>query len=113
MEYIGKLYGHLGGKRYFDTGKTAEDWDNLEKQIAQLKAENEELKKPSSELFFLDFSLVIKALQMEVDTIEKHFDGHLLDDSVPAIDSGLAIRRKKYQDTIELIKELESQIAQE
>jgi len=29
MEYIGKLYGKLSGK-YFDTGKTSEDWDELE-----------------------------------------------------------------------------------
>lgn len=110
MEYIGKLYGHLGGKRYFDTGKTAEDWDNLEKQIAELKADNEALRKPLRELYF---SLVLNDLQKEIDTIEKHFDGQLLDDSVPAIDSGLAIRRRKYQDTIALIKELESQIAQD
>ncbi len=27
MKYIGKLYGKLGGK-YFDTGHTAEDYDN-------------------------------------------------------------------------------------
>ncbi len=29
MKYIGKLYGKLGGK-YFPTGKTSEDWDELE-----------------------------------------------------------------------------------
>ena len=37
MEYNGKLYGKIG-KIYFDTSKTAGDWDNLEK-------ENEELKR--------------------------------------------------------------------
>jgi hypothetical protein len=43
MEYKGKLYGHLGNRRYFDTGKTADDWDNLEKRIAELEAENQAL----------------------------------------------------------------------
>ena len=43
MEYKGKLYGHLGDKKYFDTGKTADDWDNLEKRIAELEAENKAL----------------------------------------------------------------------
>ena len=28
MEYKGKLYGKIAGK-YFDTGKTAQDYDNL------------------------------------------------------------------------------------
>lgn len=44
MEYKGKLYGHLGGKRYFDTGKTADDWDALEKRIAELESELESKK---------------------------------------------------------------------
>ena len=30
MNYEGKLYGHIGGRKYFDTGKTGKDWDNLE-----------------------------------------------------------------------------------
>jgi hypothetical protein len=29
MNYKGKLYGRAGGE-YFDTGKTSEDWDELE-----------------------------------------------------------------------------------
>lgn len=28
MEYIGRLFGRVAGK-YFDTGKTSEDWDIL------------------------------------------------------------------------------------
>lgn len=43
MEYKGKLYGHLVGKIYFDTGKTADDWDALEKRVAELEAENQAL----------------------------------------------------------------------
>lgn len=43
MEYKGKLYGRLGYKIYFDTGKTADDWDNLEKRIAELEDENKAL----------------------------------------------------------------------
>lgn len=45
MNYTGKLYGHLGNKRYFDTGKTADDWDNLEKRISELEAENQALRQ--------------------------------------------------------------------
>jgi hypothetical protein len=36
MEYKGKLYGRLGGKMYFDTGKTANDWDVLEKRNTEM-----------------------------------------------------------------------------
>lgn len=46
MEYKGKLYGHLGGKMHFDTGKTADDWDALEKRVAELEAENQALRQP-------------------------------------------------------------------
>ena len=42
MEYEGKLYGKLGFKQYFDTGKTSKDWDSMERKIAEL---NEELSK--------------------------------------------------------------------
>lgn len=42
MEYEGKLYGKLGFKQYFDTGKTSKDWDSMKRKIAEL---NEELSK--------------------------------------------------------------------
>lgn len=45
MEYRGKLYGRLGGKMYFDTGKTSDDWDALEKRVAELEAENQSLRQ--------------------------------------------------------------------
>lgn len=35
MEYNGKLYGKLGSK-YFDTGKTAKDYDKLEQLPEQI-----------------------------------------------------------------------------
>jgi hypothetical protein len=41
MKYEGKLYGKVG-EDYFDTGKTSEDWDNLE---IRLKEARELLKK--------------------------------------------------------------------
>ena len=44
MEYKGKLYGKLGNK-HFDTGKTSDDYDELEKQNKQLLDEIEELKR--------------------------------------------------------------------
>jgi hypothetical protein len=40
MKYIGKLYGNIGGRKYFDTGKTSADFD----QIETLKAEVERLR---------------------------------------------------------------------
>jgi len=43
MEYVGKLYGRLGPDNYFETGKTSEDWDNLERERDELKAEVEDL----------------------------------------------------------------------
>lgn len=36
MRYIGRLYGKLANK-YFDTGKTSDDYDELEKQVERLK----------------------------------------------------------------------------
>jgi len=35
MEYHGKLYGKMGEK-YFDTGKTTEDWDSLLEALKDL-----------------------------------------------------------------------------
>ena len=32
MQYKGKLYGKIGRNMYFDTGKTSDDWDELEKK---------------------------------------------------------------------------------
>lgn len=36
MEYKGKLYGRLKNK-YFDTGKTSDDYDALEKKVIELE----------------------------------------------------------------------------
>ena len=36
MQYTGKIYGMAGG-RYFDTGKTTEDWDRIEIENIDLK----------------------------------------------------------------------------
>ena len=35
LQYDGKLYGRLG-KRYFSTGRTANDFDELEEEVARL-----------------------------------------------------------------------------
>lgn len=37
MEYKGKLYGKLGHKHYFDTGKTSDDYDALVNRVAELE----------------------------------------------------------------------------
>lgn len=37
MEYKGKLYGKIGAK-YFDTGRTSDDWDELEKFKEEYKS---------------------------------------------------------------------------
>lgn len=36
MNYQGKLYGKIGSK-YFDTGITSDDWDELVKDYSELK----------------------------------------------------------------------------
>jgi len=44
MKYIGKLYGRFDARKYFDTGKTSEDWDAMEQKIKELEEEVERLK---------------------------------------------------------------------
>lgn len=36
MEYHGKLYGKIGGK-YFDTGRTSDEFDKYQKQAIELQ----------------------------------------------------------------------------
>lgn len=36
MEYKGKIFGRIG-KKYFDTGKTTDDWDRMENMVENLK----------------------------------------------------------------------------
>lgn len=43
MDYQGKLYGKVG-RKYFETGKTANDFDTLEAENKQLKYELLDLK---------------------------------------------------------------------
>jgi len=40
MDYKGKLYGKIGNK-YFDTGKTSEDWDRLESNKVELPSDED------------------------------------------------------------------------
>ncbi len=42
MNYIGKLFGQVGNK-YFDTGKTTEDWDALENKGRFIRPTGEQL----------------------------------------------------------------------
>lgn len=44
MRYHGKLYGKLWDK-YFDTSHDTDEWDAMERQISELKAENEALRQ--------------------------------------------------------------------
>lgn len=44
MEYKGKLYGKVH-KLYFPLEATTDDWDALEKRIAELEAENKALRQ--------------------------------------------------------------------
>ena len=37
MEYKGKLYGKLGHKKYFDTGKKSDDYDALVNRVQELE----------------------------------------------------------------------------
>jgi len=43
MNYVGNLYGKVGGM-LFKTGQTTEDWDKMELRIKELEAENKMLK---------------------------------------------------------------------
>jgi hypothetical protein len=45
MEYHGKLYGHLGGGKYFDTSHTTDEWDAMVERITFLEAENQALRQ--------------------------------------------------------------------
>jgi len=47
MKYNGKLYGKLAGK-YFDTGKTSDDWDLLENDVQDYKAQIKSLQEQLS-----------------------------------------------------------------
>jgi len=44
MNYTGKLYGKLGSIR-FDTGKTADDWDSMEKEVSELREQVRKLRE--------------------------------------------------------------------
>jgi hypothetical protein len=45
MQYHGPLFGHIRGTRkYFDTGKTSVDWDNMERENAALRDALQELR---------------------------------------------------------------------
>lgn len=53
MEYQGKLYGKIGD-RTFETGKTSEDWDNLESQNKKLKSLLQDLVNEFQPMKILD-----------------------------------------------------------
>lgn len=41
MNYTGKLYGKIGGV-YFDTGKTSEDYDYLDKKVKEFERQDKD-----------------------------------------------------------------------
>jgi len=43
MEYHGRLYGKVG-KKYFDTGRTSEEFDKYQKMAVELQLEKENTK---------------------------------------------------------------------
>ena len=49
MEYKGNLYGKIFNK-YFPTGKTAADYDELEQKVKLLEEENNKLKNRIDQL---------------------------------------------------------------
>ena len=49
MNYTGKLYGKLGSIR-FDTGKTADDWDSMEKEVSELREQVRSLREGLGEM---------------------------------------------------------------
>ena len=57
MEYIGKLYGKIAGK-YFDTGATSDDWDDLKEKIDELQTK---LNKSNHNIIPTDIRIIEKA----------------------------------------------------
>ena len=37
MKYNGPIYGRIGPRKYFDTGRTSAEWDAMESEIESLK----------------------------------------------------------------------------
>lgn len=49
MKYKGKLFGQIGQTRkYFDTGRTSDEWDAMEARIEELEREVEYYKKENA-----------------------------------------------------------------
>lgn len=63
MKYIGKLYGKVGGKT-FDTGKTSQDWYDMEDKVIRLSFFNA-AKQTELELCQEIFNLTLKYLKSE------------------------------------------------
>ena len=68
MDYLGKLYGKIGNK-YFDTSKTASDFDKLEKQntemlemLKKITSMYKESDKPSIRLILEAQELIKKSI---------------------------------------------------
>jgi hypothetical protein len=70
MEYHGKLYGRIGTHQYFDTSKTSEDWDRMERKINDLEAFISELER--REMRIQQLEAVIR--QRDKEILEANFD---------------------------------------
>lgn len=70
MEYHGKLYGKIWN-RYFDTGRTSEEFDSFQKSVIELQLEKENGKcvnsfcKPSEQTEPTKCDPIIKVSELE------------------------------------------------
>ena len=86
MEYKGKLYGKLGHK-YFDTAKTSEDWDNLEKKVKKLSNINREIHQKLQDMISDNWNKGLKIDELQITIEKQRIEGILL---------GLSIAKKAW-----------------
>lgn len=75
MDYIGKLYGKVGGK-YFPLGQTTEDWDSLENKIKLLEIQVQAMQEENASLSAVisKNSLQSEALYLEMKSKLKQYE---------------------------------------
>jgi hypothetical protein len=79
---------------YFDTGKTSEDWEALQKRVAKLEAENEVLRQPLG-----DVGILLKGLEhigkWEEEEAERWDDpGYCALDTLAQYRYSMSVRKK-------------------
>ena len=63
MNYKGKLYGKVG-KKYFDTGRTSDDWDEMIDALVEFK------RRYSNEVYNQDFHKQVEQALKKAGCVE-------------------------------------------